>query len=627
MLQSFRDNLKGTAAIILVCIISIPFVLAGVESLFNTNSSQAVAEVNGVEISKFELDRSIMTQRQQMTERFGDSLPVDFLSEERLAGPVLDQLIERQALLSRSEDFGMAVSVAEVDKIILQTEQFKVDGAFNADIYQQAIRGGGFTNQSYKSLLSEETILSQLSIGVSTTNFSLGREIELLSNLGLQTRSFDYLTVSYSDFKDTVEVNEEKLGQYYQDNQDEFIDPEAVIIEVLELDAAMLANDITVDDEDVKASYERQVQELESKTRRYASHILFDTSTDDHEQRLTEVQEKLAAGEDFAELAKNYSDDFGSRDNGGDVGFTTGSSFVPEFEAALMEMEVGQISEPVKTQFGFHIINLTALDIEPVPTLDEMRMEIVQELKSGQAESLYVEKLTEFEDATYNAESLADAAEELGLTVWNSERITRQSATGLAANPSIRSTAFDAELIESGLASNVLELSSDRSAVVRVVEHFPETVKPLESVLAEVESSYRDQQARELLQTKLDEAKASLGEEGSLADIANEYGVELKQEEAAKRNQAGVARELIQAVFAAPKPADATVYDSVELRSGEIALFGLGTVVETKESISAQEKSAVENQLLQQLGVADYDNFRTEILDTSDVKRFNEGES
>merc|ERR1711916_224301 len=181
------------------------------------------------------LDRAVEIQRRQFAEQFGDNLPADFFSEENMREPVLKSLIERQAMINAAKSQGMAVSISSIDEIIVQSSEFQVDNKFDAQRYQQLLRGAGFTNQSYKDRIAQDVIVSQFSNGITASNFALPNEVALLAKLGLQTRDFQYLTLNTSNVLDQVSVTEEELQEYYQDNIDLYQNPESVIIEAIKL--------------------------------------------------------------------------------------------------------------------------------------------------------------------------------------------------------------------------------------------------------------------------------------------------------------------------------------------------------------------------------------------------------
>ncbi|WP_317929211.1 SurA N-terminal domain-containing protein [Halioxenophilus sp. WMMB6] len=621
MLQTFRDNLKGTVAVFLVVLICIPLVIFGIDSLFNTNpNTQAVAEVNGEPISQVDLARAIELQRRQLMAQFGSSLPPEFLSDERLRGPVLQSLIQRAALLQAADNGGMVAAQATLDQIVVNSSDFQVGGKFDSQLYQQVLRSAGFTHQTYQDLIGAEVLLNQYAIGVGQSNFALPNEVHLVSALGLQTRDFEYVSLDPNSVADQVTVTEEQLQQYYDQHQDSYLKPEMVTLEAVELDAEYLAESVSVSDEQIKEQYDRAVKDFKSTTQRRAAHILFDTSSDDYEQRLADVQKKLAEGEDFSELAKQYSDDFGSRETGGDVGYSSGEQFVPEFEQALAQLQVGQVSEPIKTDYGIHLIKLVDVSESSMPTLDEMRLSLIEKIKSEEADRIFLEKKSDFEDLTYNVSDLQPAATELGLSVETVGPSSRATAIGILANPQVNEAAFSDELIESGRSSDVIEIDPLHLVVFRVVQHQAESVKPFSEVRDQVTLAVTEDLATVLLDERVQSALQSLKAGTSLADVASSFGVEINASLGTKRQQPSLDSGLVEHLFAMPKPRAGRVFDSVEMSDGKIAIVSLSAVNSADlNNISEANQSAVNVQLTQLLGNSDLANVRKFVVDSAEV--------
>lgn len=622
MLQTFRDNLRGTVAIILVGLICIPFALFGIDSLFNTQATaKPVAEVNGEEISETELQRAIQMRRSQLTQQFGENLPPQFISDERLRQPVLESLVQRAAMLQSAKAEGMTVGSTAVDQIILNSSDFQVDGKFDSNRYQALIRSIGYTNQSYKSVIEKEIVLNQYASGLSQSNFALTAEVDTLATINLQTRSFDYLVLSDEPYLSEVEISDEEIESYYQENQNRYLSPETVEIEALELSSRELAASIEVDESRIEEEYQQEQSTFQSATQRRASHILLDVEAEDHQTTLDTIYQRLDEGVEFAELAKTYSQDFGSKDSGGDVGYSTGDSFVPEFESALAALSVGEVSQPIETEFGVHIIKLMDISESALPTLDEMRLSIADRIRQAEADEIFIEKLNDFKDLTYNVDDLGPVAQQLGLSLWESEAFSRFSGNGLASNPQIIEAAFSEELIQSGFTSDPIELDEQTVVVIRVKAHSPESTKPLDDVREAVTTAIKTEKARQLLADAVASVveKAKSGE--SLSQQAEALSVELSTVEEASRQQPDVEPSVMTKVFSLPFNEDGSVYDSVQLPAGGIAVIALNGVQQGDlSSVTDAEKTAAMNQIGMLLGEADLLSVRDYLVEQATVE-------
>lgn len=628
MLQSFRDNLKGGVAIILVGLICIPFAIFGIDSLFSQSSVvPEVAEVNGKSITQYELDQALQLQKRQLVQQFGENLPPDFLSDDRLRQPVLESLVQRKALLQAAEKSGLTASEKQLNEIILASPEYQVNGKFDTLRFQQVLRGAGYTVATYKGLLTDEVVLNQYATTVGQSNFALDSEVKALTKLGLQTRDFDFVTLDINTVLPTIEVSDAEIDEYYQSHQDRYLEPESVVIEAVEINTDDFLANIEVSEEALKQEYDAEVKNYQATTERRASHILLDDSADDYQETLESIQSRLASGEDFAALAKEFSQDFGSKDSGGDVGYTSGSTFVEPFETALANLSVGEISEPVESQFGVHIIKLTDVQEKAAPTFDELRFELAQRIKTSEAETVFVQKSELLADIAYNVNDLKPVADELGVELWTSARFNRQTPAGLAVNPEVLDQAFDEDLIASGRTSDIISLGDNRSVVIRVIEHTPESVKSLEQVKEQVAESVKADKAQQRLLEVADELLASAKGTSFSEAVSNQTlleGVELTLTQAREvsRQQTEFPSDLVSEIFSYSKSdAENAAFSKVELASGGVALVQF---LEVKEGdltkVSEQELNAVNAQLAQAYGNADISNVRKVIVDESDVE-------
>lgn len=623
MLQTFRDNLKGTVATILVGLICIPFALFGIDSLFNTQAeAKPVAEVNGEKISETDLQRAIQMRKSQLSQQFGENLPPQFLSDERLREPVLESLVQRAVLLERAKSEGMTVGSAAIDQVILGSADFQVDGKFDPNRYQALIRSIGYTSQSYKDIIQNEVVLNQFASGLTQSNFALASEVDTLAKLNLQTRSFDYVVLEQEPFLEEVVVSDEEIQAFYEENLNRYLSPETVVIEAIELSSEQLAANINVDDTLIEEEYEQEKQGFMPSTQRRAAHILLDPSADDFQEVVDTITQRLSQDEEFSSLAKEYSQDFGSKDSGGDVGYSTGDSFVPEFEQALVELAVGQVSEPVETEFGVHIIKLLDVSESAMPTLDEMRLSIAQKIKQSMAEEIFIEKLNDFKDLTYNVDDLAPVAEQLELELWVSEEFSRFNGVGIAAAPLVTTAAFSEELINSGFSSDPIEIDDQTVVVIRVKTHNPESTQPLAAVKADVEQSVKSEKASVLVESVAAQLIESARQGQKLSDLAKEKGLEVTAISESKRQQADVDQTVVTEVFALPVPDEGSaIYHSVSMAGSGVAVIGLNAVHEgDASSISDQERSYATSQIATLMGEADFISVSNYLVSKAKVK-------
>ncbi len=621
MLQAFRDNLKGTMAIFIVGLMIIPFALFGVDSLFlQDNSAGKAAQVNGETISEMSLTRAIRTQKQQLLERFGDQAPADLLSDEQLRGPVLTRLLQRELLKQAALSGGMAISDSTLDELIKSTPQFQQDGRFSPDLYLQLLRNLGYTPVTYKQLLTEDLLVNQHASGLNNSAFATQGDIDTLTALTQQTRSFYYITLPYASAENSVTVSAEEIESYYSANETNFYTEEEVTLDYLELSLDQLAVNTDVDPAQVRQQYEQEVAAFVASVQRQAAHILIEFG-DNAEAKLKEVETRLAAGDTFEDVARDLSDDLGSSEFGGDLGTTDGSMFPESFEAALAQLEVGAISEPVETDSGTHIIKLIAQEQTQPPSFEESKARIKQNLASAAAESVFVELLEALPEATYNASTLEDAAQELGMEVATSESISRRGGQGIFSNNQVLAAAFSEAVLSEGLSSDLIELSDNHVVVIKLNNHKPVETKPLAVVSDDIKSLLIKQKVTAELTERADALIASIVEGKSVSAVAEASNLEWQVAANVTRSAADVDAELLEAVFELPKPQDEKGVTLIEpLSSGDVVVAQL-TVVQPGQlpSMEDAQKQALKQRLANELAGGELAIYQSSLNDEATV--------
>lgn len=618
MLQNIRDNSQGWIAKTIIGIIVVLLALTGFDAIFNAASnSQTAAEVNGEEISRYDLDQAMNMQRRQLAQQLGSDFDPSMLDERLLRNAALGSLIDRMLLLQSAKSADFAFSREALDQLILQTPEFQVDGVFNAARFDQVLQQMGYSRVQFRQLLEQEMLIGQLRAGISGTGFVTDQQVENFARLEMQTRDFDTLTVPARS--DTIEVSDEQISEYYEANADRFRTPEQVIVEYVELKKESFFDQVEVSDEELQALYQKQIANLAEQRR--AAHILIETGAesgdDEAKAKIDEIAARVKGGEDFAAVAKEVSQDPGSANEGGDLGFAGPGVYDPAFEEALYALKEGEVSAPVRSEFGWHIIKLLGVQSPEVPSLESMRPELVRELKAQQVEQRFVEVSKQLEDSAFEASDLAQPAQELGLMVQTTEPFGRDGGQGIAANRQVVQAAFSDEVLVDGANSSVIELDPDTSIALRVKEHLQPAAIPLADV--------RDDIVEQLQQSLAAERAREKGER-LLADLRDGKQTDGQWQtiEAAGRNQEGVAPALLQQVFRMPRPAEQgkPSYAGVALSNGDYAVVRLNGVNEPEASLSDEEKLNFRRFLASRMGQQDFAAFRQKLQAQAEIERF-----
>ncbi|WP_312928519.1 SurA N-terminal domain-containing protein [Stutzerimonas nitrititolerans] len=604
MLQNIRDNSQGWIAKTIIGIIVVLLALTGFEAIFNSSgNARNAAEVNGEEISLDELNQAVNMQRRQLMQQLGSDFDVSLFDDKLMRDSALGALIDRTLLLQGARDADFAFSQAALDQLILQTPEFAVDGVFNAARFDQVIQQMGYTRMQFRQLLEQEMLIGQLRAGISGSGFVTDQQIERFAQLERQTRDFASITVAADS--SAVQVSDEEARQYYEANTERFRSPEQVVLEYVELNKEAYFDEVDASEEELQELYRQQIGNLAEQRR--AAHILIEadgTSDAEAKAQLEEIAAQLAAGGDFATLAKEYSDDPGSANEGGDLGYAGPGVYDPAFEDALYALKEGQVSAPVRSEFGWHLIKLLGLQSPEVPSFESMKPELERELKAQQVEQRFVEVTKELENLAFESADLEQPAQELGLTVKTTEPFGREGGEGIAANRQVIQAAFSDEVLMDRANSSVIELDPDTVVAVRIKQHLEPEVQAFETVRDGIFEQLQHSKAAEQARSEGEKLLATLREGG---EVEGQW----QSVEAATRGQDGVAPAVLQTVFRMPKPeGESSTFSGVTLASGDYVVIRLNGVSEPDGELSAEEKQNYRRFLASRSGQQDFAAYR-----------------
>jgi peptidyl-prolyl cis-trans isomerase D len=451
-----------------------------------------------------------------------------------------------------AQNSGMVMSSDVVDKETVQIPAFQMDGKFDPQTFRDALRRMGYSSASFRQIMERDLVLQQYADGVTDSAFTTRANAERVVAVSMEERDFDYAVLPVQKLLAEAAVEDSEVESYYRDHQNEFQRPEQVAIEYIELKPELFAGNIDVSEEDVHAQYQQEVAGFQGSIRRRAAHILLE---DAPQEKIAEVQAKLTDGEDFSELAKTYSDDLISRETGGDLGFTSGDVFPEAFEEALAALEAGQVSAPVVTESGTHFIKLLEVsDAEP-PAFEERKAAITAQLRSAEAEREFIDALGRLGDLAYNADTLAGPAEDLGVPLQTTALFGRSGGAGIAANDKVVAAAFAPEVMTDGNTSDVLNLSEEHSVVLRVTEHQPAGVFPLEEVKSQIVDRLKRDKASAQLATSAQSLQQQLEAGGNFAELAEAQQLTLETSDKTRRGGFGARGEIVNKAFTLPAPA------------------------------------------------------------------------
>lgn len=560
MLQSIRDGSRSWGAKIIIGVMVAAMALFGAESLFGLFGSDPdeVATVNGEPIVRQEVELEV-----QRAMRSGQVPPEQ---ERALRNEMLDQLITQRLLTQYAEEGGFYVSDDQLDQLIVNLPEFQdQEGVFSAEQFRNRLARAGYTPLSFRQELRTDVKRRQLQQGLAFSDFTLETEQQRLAELQRQQRSFRYDVLTAEDAS-RIDVTQEELERYYNEHAERFERPEQVRLEYVVIDREEMAADVEVDDAELREAWREQNQSVD----RRVAHIMV-TFGDERtrEQAQARAEEALAAlesGESFADTAARYSDDTASAEDGGDLGEISRGFFGESFDEAAFSLGEGEISSAVEMDDAYHIIQVQEIDR---PSFEEQRDRLRQDVAMRQVDDVFNQRVQQLIDESFAAEDLQSVADDIGLTLQESDWLARGAGDGVLSEPGVMDAAFSQDVLEERYNSEVIELDNDRRMVLRVAEHRDATVLPLEQVREQAEAAVR---ARKQQQALVEEAKALLADpEGETIDW-------LEVNSISREADTTVPRMIVQAAFRMPHPESGeSTYRYVELPEG-VAIIALDNV-------------------------------------------------
>ncbi|MEH6471946.1 MAG: SurA N-terminal domain-containing protein [Halopseudomonas sp.] len=623
MLQNLRESSQGIIAKIIVGFIIVTFALWGVDSLVGLASDPgAPVTVNGVDISEAEIQNAIEMQRRQLISQMGENLDPSMLEDNILRGMVVEGLIEQSLLLQSAKQQGLSVSTQTMDQIILNTREFQVEGRFDREQFNAMLRNAGLSPMMYRDLLRKELLMGQEQSAIAATAFTLADEAKQIAAIDRQTRDIQFQLVKLADVVDEVAISDAEVAEYYQSNQAGFMSPEQVSLDYIELNRTDLTADVAIDEAELQTQFEQLLADFEGQEARDAAHILIAISDErDAAQAKTEAEalyQQINQGGDFVALAKQHSDDTGSAVDGGALGMVEQGVMVAAFEEALFAMQSGEVSAPVETEFGYHLIKLNSIEKAPPPSFDDVRFELEIAQRERLSEARFVELSEQLADLSFSASDLQEPSEQLQLAIKSTALFGREGGEdSFSSHPRVLKAAYSDDVLSQGHNSELIELDRDRVAVIRMKQHQSAQAQQLTQVSDQIVALLKQQKAEQLV---MDRAEVILAEAKNLA--AEQLKTAPWQQQAkVARSESSLDAEQVKALFKMAKPAEGEIsWEVVKLTDGSAAVVGL-SAVHLGAEMEQPALLAMSGYLANRKGQADYAAVIQNLKSTADVER------
>ncbi|MGX5201329.1 SurA N-terminal domain-containing protein [Aliikangiella sp. IMCC44632] len=578
MLESIREGVKKPWVKIVIFIIVISFVFAGYfSSSFFLGDPNAVAIVNGNSISRIDFQRAYNNTKSQRQDYYNATVKTDE-DERKFQEDVLQRLIDEEVRKQAIVDLEMRLSTDALRQLIQTDPNYVVDGQYSPGLVEQTIIRAQMSKSKFKSIYAQQGVTQQLVAGLMDSEFALQGEAKADFEIMTEARSGKALQVNSAAFVDKIELSDEAIQAYYQENLEAFRVEEKVSVEYIEISLDKLKAAQQVTDEEVTAFYENNIEKYKTEEQKRVSHILV-LANDDESAALEKIQEikaKIDAGESFAELAKQFSDDVPTKESGGDLGFLLEGAMEASFEAAAQALQnIGDVSEPVKSDFGYQLIQLTEVKDGSAIPLAEVKDEIKVAIQTTKAEEDYYAKSTQLAKLAFEiADSLTEAASATGLEVKTSPLFGQSYNQGLFANQQLKNAAFSSDVIEAQLNSELVEIADKHAVVLRVKEHVPSRVQAISEVKARVEQNLKQTQAKQKAQQVANSILEQLKQGQAANQIMAEHNLAWQDLNKLQRNNAQLPFLANAEFFKMTKPNEGeVVYNIVEGIQGATLLM------------------------------------------------------
>ncbi|MGB5591572.1 MAG: SurA N-terminal domain-containing protein, partial [Gammaproteobacteria bacterium] len=584
MLQKIREKVSGWVAGVILALLAFVFAVWGIDIGFNAQTYAAV--VNGEEIPVAPVRRAIQNQMAQLQQAYGPDLPPGL--QEQIRGQIIEGFVQNRLLVERVRELGYRISNESLTEEIRAMPVFQVGGQFSMDAYRAMLANAGYSPAGFEAEQRQNLEINQLQQGIFASAFVTPLEFQQRVSLEREQREVAWLVLPVDNYLGSVEISEDEIVAEYEDNADSYMKPETVDIDYIDIPLEQIAGNVTVSEQELRDFYDAEVsgnaELFVSAEQRRASHILINIDDDTSEEEALAlaqaVRERVIAGEDFAAVARDASEDAGSAANGGDLDWIERGVMVAPFEEALFALDVGEISEPVKTPFGYHVIVLSDLRAGDTKSFDDVRADLESELRTRKAEDIFYNEAETLEQLSFESpDTLAVASEALGRPVQRVDDVTRIAGSGIASNQAVREAAFSEAVLANGENSPPLELEDGHAVVLRVAEHYPPSKIPLAEVRGRIASLLRREKTRDRLEAEAASIQARIIEGGDAEAIASGAGAIYEPPRLIGRDASDVPADVQQVAFASLPAAAGPAAERVELADGSYAIVLLSDVI------------------------------------------------
>lgn len=519
MLEAIRERTKGWLAKVILALITVPFALFGIDQyLQGTGSNVPVAKVGGDAITVQEYGTALQNLRNRLQSEGQTDLTI--LERPELRQSVLDKLINDKLLYAEVRNANYSISDEQLSRYITSMPEFSVDGKFSEETYYQLLTQNRMTLKEFEETIRQDLKAQQAREGFASLAYIPDSLADQALKAELQQREVSVAEIKTANYLSEVKIEPTQIKEYYEKNKDKFQVPEQVQLEFVLMSANTLLPKMQVTEEEVQQFYNDNADKFKGNEERRASHILIGfgvnptpAAKEEARKKAEQVLEEIRKDSDqFAELAKKYSQDPGSAANGGDLGMFGRGVMVKAFDDAVFSMIPGAVSDLVESEFGYHIIKLTEISGE-AQSLASVRPQIRGELIYQKALAKFTENAEDFSNIVYEqSTSLEPAAKAFELDIQKSPWLSREDVARVFKSDKMRDQVFSADVLKDGRNTEAVEVAPNSLMVARVADYKPSAPRTFEEVQAGIEEFLRVEAAAKIAISKGETALAELRE-------------------------------------------------------------------------------------------------------------------
>ena len=621
-MQNIREGLTGNITKLIVFAIVITFVGSiGWAGFFSQGNANIVAKIGSKQITNTDLSFEASAQQFQLNQRF----PNQDIEEEVLVEISIESLIRKFGILNFIEDNDLYLPDNFVLQELAKNEQFQENGRFSRQIFDSYARSNGFIPQDYLNRIKQDLILEFWRQSLSKSSFLSEEEVKRSLVLAEQERDISFIRIPLNDFFKDVEVSEESLLDFYNNNISEYFTERKARANYITLSAKSLEESIEINESDIETEYQIYIDEFDRTERKSVSHIMVnidsDRTTEEAIGILENTKDRLSAGEDFNSLVLEISDDEGTKDSEGSLGVTDGTLLPPEFEEALLGMSEGEVYGPIELNSSVHLIKLTEREIPKPKSLEDMQDQIRENLMSEAALDAYGELLDRSSDLVYSMGSLEAISKELSINSTDSGLFSLSQASDELNTPSVLDIIFDTNLDNNLI--ELVEISNQSAVLIERTDFQEEKVIDLISIKEKVTEDYKMMNSKNSANDFVNKTLSDLNAGQEFKNIAKTINTELETYKGLKRDSSLLTSEAIVNIFNLPRSQAGNTYGSSVLKNGDYLIYRLDSVKNNETEIDPEIRKGFVEYLNEEKLLSEYSELLFAVQENSEVTRTN----